>query len=145
MTHAELIKRLESWFNKKITGEQYELYKKRIDFIPVKALIHIVDEIIDDNPPNPSRFPTAKKIMAGWYAWKQANPQKVFLDYESDCKYCNSHGFLWFQKFDHEMGYKVKYVGRCPMCENWKSDVGKQSPVVCWTKEEIHQRGYELF
>ena len=141
---ANIVSRLEDWFGKSLKSEQYEIYAKRISFIPDKALSDIVGKIVDDNPPTPGRFPTPAKIIEYWQIWKHEHPEMMVSRERTDCHECQGTGFLWARKFIEEMGQAYEFVFRCPYCENWKFDCNEQSPILMRSKEQITAMGYTV-
>ena len=142
---ANTVHRLEEWFNKPLKGEQYDIFVKRLQYIPSKAMSDIVERYIDNNPPTPGKFPTVAKIREGWVLWKQENPQLVYLHQKTECPDCGGDGFLWFQTQDEESGTLYEHVARCGACENWRNDTGRQSAILVKSRTQLEAMGMKVF
>ena len=147
MRPADSIKRLESWFNKKLTGDQFIEFNRRLKYIPAPALADIVSKYIDDNPPVPSRFPSVSKIQAGWFIWKKDNPQAIKQPPRTECTACCGEGFLWFRESVQELGpdYTCEVVARCGDCRNWIRQVNDFSPIPTKYRDDLESAGIDVF
>ena len=141
MDFRSVIARMEEWFHKNLTGDQYEALRDRIHWIPVEALSDIVDTIIDENPPTPGKFPTPARIKEGWRAWKSQNPNKVQGPARTDCTPCQGEGFLWYRKTDPVTEMEVEFVARCAACENWLRDMNHNTPVPLAHRSQLEAQG----
>lgn len=139
----EALERLKRWFGKTLTTDQATEYARALKFVPAEALEEIAQQIIEDTPATPGRFPTPNQIKERFYQWQAANPRK-YADYpKTDCLVCRSrsgvlHGALKIETIT----YRV--VARCAACQNWLELFPHASIVPLLTPAQLEARGYML-
>jgi hypothetical protein len=139
----EVILRLSKWFRKPLDADQAAEYLRALKFIPAEALEEIAQEIIEDTPATPGRFPTPAQIKGRFYLWQAGHPNKR-ADYpKTDCPVCQSEfGLLHGAREQEGITYRV--VARCAACENWLEHFARSSPVPLMRPEQLEAQGYVL-
>jgi hypothetical protein len=124
---GESLKSIEEWFNKPLKGEQFQGMLDRLFYIPADAFSDICDQIIEESPPTPGRFPTVNRFKEGWQQWRMNNPSKIATPQRHPCKDCLGGGFLWIRELirrdENDPGRYYETCYRCANCANWKIDV----------------------
>ena len=142
----EQIARLGGYFNKVLTAAQYREYEAKLQFIPQRALIDIVDAIIEARRPTPGAFPTPSRIRTDWYTWQKQNHHRAPTAQEyPECQDCNSTGLFWYYELDKDLGYEVNKVICCAACSNWKKHFNDGKKLKFATKQKMELYGIKLW
>lgn len=114
---------------------QAYLWHKKAGFIPSEAIGFILEFIKDfDNKPRN----LAKAFIAGWYKYREANPQKKAFEGES-CPECKGAGFISAIKRKWDGGPIYEYVQPCS-CKNSNKHFG--SSIERTTKDRLKNEGF---
>lgn len=113
---------LTAWFNKPLDEKQLNIYFQKIKHIPNRAYKTICEKFIETLKPTPSKFPTPKDFMDEFLVWKSENPKAIIARTKTDCKDCNSTGFLWIKIYSTP-NLSTTCCFRCASCENWLEQV----------------------
>lgn len=139
----EALDRMQKWFGKTLTADQLAEYGRSLRFVPAEALEEITQQVVDDTPATPGRFPTPAKLLEYYYNWRTAHPEKRAQYAKTDCPVCRSDfGLLHGAREEGGIVYRV--VARCAACENWLSDFPREAVVPLLRPEDLKARGYLL-
>lgn len=142
----ECIQKLEEWFNKKLTPDQFVLFAKGCKHIPLQALIAIVEKIIKTTPAMPSRFPTLNRIHEEHRIWRNEHPESSVQHEEIPCKYCGGEGVLRYLIYAQELNRIDPVICLCGHCENYLRHHSRNSPrrrlTMAQIEKEPHYRGH---
>ena len=128
---------LSSFFNRKITPAQTEIYFDRLKSIPNKVFSEAVISVIDTS----SFFPKPKDLLQFWWDWKREHAQDIAMYPRTHCPECDGDGFIEY--IDHiSGGYVDVRLVRCAKCNNWRGKIGTFVPAM--TKASLREKGFSI-
>jgi len=138
--------RIAGWFHKKLSSDNIEIYYRRIGNIPDTPWEEILDNLIDETAPIPSKFPTINFLKNEWYSWQRAHPERVVKRETVPCDQCHGHGILWYRASDEKINREYVYVCRCDSCLNWKKHFPEsvQTPALR-TRMSLEEKGLDVW
>lgn len=124
-----VIRRLESAFNREMPDEQKDLWFEKLGSWSRHKFSKIAETIIDEN----DRFPVLSTILKTSSGFSnEAHVQNLT---RTDCLLCEGSGHVTAKKD----GYNTCF--RCPQCRNWDGKLSEKIPQ--WA-QEFFERGYRL-
>jgi hypothetical protein len=137
---ADLLNKMATFFNKKLTDEQQLYYYRELKHIPRPCLADSVKTIIRNNKPITANFPTISELIELWHAWKRDHPEKIAKQFEP-CPDCGGYGFISFRRWNEQAQYNENFTVNCGSCSNRYFGSNYK---ITMTKAEIEAKGWQI-
>lgn len=131
----EIIKELATWFNKRLTEQQIDIWASQIDGITLEALRSIADTVIAHG----RYFPTPGEIREMFREWILSNPDKIERRHEAYCQTCKGVGVYEYCYKDSEGCHFRMAICECSNGNRWAKMYPKWPR---FTKEHLQRKGY---
>ncbi len=112
-TKAEEIVRLATWFGKRLTKEQIDMWLDQIKNIPSEPLRDIVTLAIESY----KTMPVPRELKSLYATWLETHPEKIIDSAYTTCSICHGRGYLILERFSDFYQDWVEICVTCGHCQ----------------------------